>query len=55
LQRDDCVMLLEVPNNIDTFIDALQKISRVNAWGAFAASIAAACAAVTWLASLGSS
>ena len=45
--------LLEVPDNIDTFIGALQMISRVNAWGAFAASIAATCAVITWLASLG--
>jgi hypothetical protein len=44
--------LLEVPDNIDTFIGALQTISRVNAWGAFAASMAAACAAITWLSSM---
>ena len=41
--------LLKVPDNIDTFIPALQRISRLNAWAAFAASIAAACAAITWL------
>jgi hypothetical protein len=48
--------VIEVPDNIDAFIAALQHISRVNAWGATAAGVAAVCAAITWLASfLGSS
>ena len=35
-----------VPDNIDTFIAALQRVSRLNAYGAVAASVAAVCAAV---------
>ena len=35
--------LTKVPDNIDTFIYALQKASRINAWGAFFASASALC------------
>jgi hypothetical protein len=35
--------LIEAPDNIDTFIGELQKIGRMNAYGAFAACIAAFC------------
>ena len=34
-----------VPDNIDTFIAALQRASRLNSYGAAAASMAALCAA----------
>lgn len=44
--------VIEVPDNIDTFIAALQHVSRVNALGATAAGVAAVCAAITWTASL---
>jgi hypothetical protein len=44
--------VLKVPDNIDTFIPALQEISQVNAWGAGAASVAGICAAIIWLAAL---
>lgn len=37
--------LIEVPDNIDTFIGELQRIGRWNAWGATAACVAALCAA----------
>ena len=37
--------LVPVPDNIDTFIDALQRASRLNAYGAAAAAVAALCAA----------
>jgi len=37
--------VIEVPDNIDTFIAELQRISRINAWGARPATIAALCAA----------
>jgi hypothetical protein len=36
---------IEVPDNIDTFIGELQRISRWNALAAVAAAIAALCAA----------
>jgi len=38
--------LLPVPDNIDTIVDELQRISRWNAWGAGAAVVAALCASV---------
>jgi hypothetical protein len=41
--------LLKVPNNQDRFIDVLPKIGRLNAYAAFAASVAAACVAIVWL------
>jgi len=44
--------VIEVPDNIDTFIAALHQVSRVNAWGATAAGVAAVCAAITWAAAL---
>jgi hypothetical protein len=44
--------LLRVPDDIDTFIAALQQISYISAWGAFFASIAAVCLAIDWLAKL---
>ena len=37
--------LIPVPDNVDTFIAELQRIGRLNGWGAVAASIAAVCAA----------
>jgi hypothetical protein len=37
--------LIKVPDNIDTFIGELQRIGRLNAWGATAACVAALCAA----------
>jgi hypothetical protein len=33
--------LYKVPDNIDTFISVLQRISRLNAWGAMFASATA--------------
>ena len=36
--------LVPVPDNIDTFIVALQRASRLNAYGAGAAAMAALCA-----------
>ena len=38
--------LVPVPDNIDTFIGALQRASRLNAFGAGAAAVAAICAAL---------
>ena len=38
--------LVPVPDDIDTFIGALQRASRLNAFGAGAAAVAALCAAV---------
>lgn len=40
--------LVVVPDNQDTFIDALQKIGRLNAIGAAGASIAAIAALILW-------
>jgi hypothetical protein len=37
--------LIKVPDNIDTFIGALQRIGRVNAWAALCSCGAAVCAA----------
>ena len=37
--------LIPVPDNIDTFIGALQRASRLNAYGASAAAVFALCAA----------
>ncbi len=37
--------LIEVPDNINTFISVLQRIGRLNAFGAWAACAAAFCAA----------
>ena len=37
--------ILEVPDNIDTFISALQRISRINAYGGLSATVAAICGA----------
>ena len=40
---------IDVPDNIDTFIGELQRISRWNAWAARAAFVAALCTAyVFW-------
>jgi hypothetical protein len=41
--------LLPVPNNQDTFIEALQLSSRINAIAAICASAAAICAAYSFL------
>jgi hypothetical protein len=40
--------VLEVPDNIDTFIEALQEISRWNSRAAIASGIAAVCLAFTF-------
>jgi hypothetical protein len=40
--------LIEVPDNQDTFIAALQRIGRINAYGAWCACVAALCAAYTF-------
>ena len=34
---------IHVPDDIDTFINVLQRVSTLNSYGAFAASIAAVC------------
>ncbi len=34
---------IHVPNDIDNFIGVLQRVSRLNAYGAIAASLAAIC------------
>ena len=44
--------LLPMPNNQDTFIEALQFISRINAIAAIWASVAAICAAYSFLKSI---
>lgn len=38
--------LVSVPDNIDTFIAALQRASRFNAYGAWCAVVGALCAAL---------
>ncbi len=38
--------LVPVPDNIDTFMGALQRASRLNAFGAGAQAVAALCAAL---------
>lgn len=38
--------IIQVPDNIDTFIAALQRVSRVNAYGAMFATVAAVCASI---------
>jgi hypothetical protein len=43
---------IEVPNNIDTFIDELQRIGRWNSAGCFAAFVAALCAAYAFFRTL---
>ena len=43
---------VEVPNNIDTFIDVLKKISRLNANAALTAMVGAICALVLFLNSI---
>jgi hypothetical protein len=40
--------LVDVPDNIDTFVGQLQRASRLNAWAALAACVAASCAFVLW-------
>jgi hypothetical protein len=44
--------LLPMPTNQDTFIEALQFISRINAIAAIWASVAAICAAYSFLKSI---
>ncbi len=39
----------KVPNNQDTFIEAVNEIGRLNTRAAIAQSVAAACAVVVWL------
>jgi hypothetical protein len=41
--------LVEVPDNVDTFIGELQKASRLSAYGAKAAVVAALCAAYAFV------
>ena len=45
--------LIKVPDNIDTFINVLQKIGRLNAYGAISACVAAVCAAYAFSRSIG--
>ena len=48
-----CASLIKVPDNIDTFIGVLQRIGRLNAYGAGAACAASLCAAYTFARSVG--
>jgi hypothetical protein len=41
--------LIKVPDNIDTFVSELQRISRVNAWAAFATMIGTVCATIIFV------
>ncbi|HEY9537610.1 MAG TPA: hypothetical protein VIS03_08455 [Kiloniellaceae bacterium] len=42
--------LITVPDNVDTFISVLQRIGKLNAYGALSASFAAACGVLLiWL------
>ncbi len=41
--------LVEVPDNLDTFIGELQRAARLNAYGAAAACAAAVCAVYTFI------
>jgi hypothetical protein len=43
---------IEVPNNIDTFVDELQRAGRWNSAGCFAAFLAALCAACAFFRTL---
>jgi len=52
VQRVSGTSLLPMPNNQDTFIEALQFISRINAIAAIWASVAAICAAYSFLKSI---
>jgi hypothetical protein len=45
--------LIDVPDNLDTFIDVLQRIGRLNAYGAWSACGAAVCAAYGFGRSIG--
>ena len=45
--------LIVVPDNIDTFISVLQRIGRLNAYGAWFACAAALCAAYAFSRSIG--
>ena len=38
--------MITVPDNIDTFIGELQRISRLSSYGAIAAGVAAICGAI---------
>ncbi len=40
--------MITVPDNMDTFIDELQRISRFSAYGATSAGIAAICGAIVF-------
>jgi hypothetical protein len=42
------VSLIPVPDNLDTFIGDLQRISQINAYGAGCACVAALCGAYTF-------
>ena len=44
---------IRVPANMDTFIDVLQRVSRLNARAAFAAFLAAFCATILFLRQVG--
>ena len=44
--------LIPVPDNIDTIVGELQRVSRWNSYGAWAAVVAALCAAYTFARSL---
>jgi hypothetical protein len=45
--------LIEVPDNIDTFIGELQRIGQVNSWAAMCACVAALCGTYAFVRSLG--
>jgi hypothetical protein len=45
--------LIKVPDNIDTFISVLQRVGRINAYGAWSACVAALCAAYTFARTIG--
>ena len=45
--------LVKVPDNIDTIVAALQRASRLNAYGAGAAVVAALCAAFLFARQMG--
>jgi hypothetical protein len=47
------VSLIPVPDNLDTFIGDLQRISQINAYGAGCACVAAICGAYTFARTIG--
>jgi hypothetical protein len=45
--------LIDVPDNIDTFINALQQAGQINSWAAMSACAAALCGTYTFARSIG--